>query len=324
MCKECGCESGEGGTKINGLPADGVKSPLIDDGAAGNERERHSGQGDGIPKGASSDENASCGAVHHNDEHNHDENAHSHQGDRSKVHSHSHAHSHKEEHHHSGEHQTHTIQINQSILEKNDRIAERNRGYFLGKGIFAINMLSSPGSGKTTLIYETAKLLLNKIKIAVIVGDLATQNDAERLRKASIPVVQINTGTACHLDAEMVARALGQLSGAEIDLLIIENVGNLVCPALFDLGENERVVLLSTTEGEDKPLKYPPLFHTADVAIITKIDLAEAAGFDRDLALENLKKISHHAEILELSARTGKGMDRWCEYLVKRCKKLKP
>ena len=177
-------------------------------------------------------------------------------------------------------------------------------------------MLSSPGSGKTTLIYETARLLSDKIKIAVIVGDLATENDAERLRKAQIPTVQVNTGTVCHLDAGMVARAFSQVANQQIDLLIIENVGNLVCPAMFDLGENKRVVLLSTTEGEDKPLKYPPIFHSADVAVITKIDLVQPAGFNRELALENLKRISHHAQVFEVSAKTGEGMDKWCSYLL--------
>ncbi len=265
---------------INGAPVDKINSPLLGSTADGN-------------------------GENHNDSHS------------SK--SSTSAHHHEHHHSHSSDEHSHSVQINYPVLEQNDRIAERNRGYFLARGIFAINILSSPGSGKTTLIYETARVLSNKIKIAVIVGDLATENDAERLRKAQIPTVQVNTGTACHLDADMVARAFSQIANQQIDLLIIENVGNLVCPAMFDLGENKRIVLLSTTEGEDKPLKYPPIFHSADAAIITKIDLAQPAGFNRELALDNLKKISHHAQVFELSARTGAGMDKWCSYLLDCC-----
>ena len=148
--------------------------------------------------------------------------------------------------------------------------------------------------------------------------DVATDNDAARLREAGIPVVQITTGTVCHLDADMVSKAAAQLDLDKVDVLVIENVGNLVCPADYDLGEDLRVVLLSTTEGEDKPLKYPPMFHSAHVAIITKSDLAVPAGFNRDQALANLKRVSHHAEIFELSSKTGDGMKAWLDFLVKR------
>ena len=154
------------------------------------------------------------------------------------------------------------------------------------------------------------------MRVGVIVGDLATDNDAARLRTAGIPVVQITTGTVCHLDAEMVSKAAAQLDLDKLDVLVIENVGNLVCPADYDLGEALRVVLLSTTEGEDKPLKYPPMFHSAQVAVVTKSDLAVAAGFNRDLALANLQRVSHHAMVFELSAKTGEGMDKWLEFLV--------
>jgi hydrogenase nickel incorporation protein HypB len=179
-----------------------------------------------------------------------------------------------------------------------------------------LNVLSSPGSGKTTFIRETAARLAGQLRVGVIVGDLATDNDAARLRTAGIPVIQINTGTMCHLDAEMVARAAAQMNLDQVDILIIENVGNLVCPADYDLGEELRVVLLSVTEGEDKPLKYPPVFHSAQVAVITKSDMAVAAGFDRALALANLGRASHHATIFELSARTGEGMAPWLDYLA--------
>jgi hydrogenase nickel incorporation protein HypB len=203
-------------------------------------------------------------------------------------------------------------------MEKNDRFAERNRGFFKAKKLLVLNVLSSPGSGKTTFIRETASRLAGKLRLGVIVGDLATDNDAARLKTAGIPVVQITTGTVCHLDADMVSKAAAQLDLDQLDVLIVENVGNLVCPADYDLGEDLRVVLLSTTEGEDKPLKYPPMFHSASVAIITKSDMAAAAGFDRALALANLKRMSHHAEIFELSAKTGEGMAAWLDFLVKR------
>lgn len=217
-----------------------------------------------------------------------------------------------------------TINLQRSLLEKNDRLAERNRGFFQAKGLLVLNVLSSPGSGKTTLIRETARALKDKARVGVIVGDLATENDALRLREAEIPVVQITTGTVCHLEAEMIARAAAGLDLDALDILIIENVGNLVCPSDYDLGETLRVVLLSTTEGEDKPLKYPPLFHSADVAILTKTDLAGPAGFDRDQALANLRRISHHARVFELSARTGEGMASWLDYLMAERERVHP
>ena len=209
-----------------------------------------------------------------------------------------------------------TLKLNRSLLEKNDRLAERNRGCFQAKKLLVLNIVSSPGSGKTTLIRETAARLKGQLRVGVIVGDLATDNDAARLREVGIPVVQITTGTVCHLDADMVSKAAAQLDLDQLDVLVIENVGNLVCPADFDLGEDLRIVLLSTTEGEDKPLKYPPLFHSAQVAIITKCDLAAAAGFNREQALANLRRISHHAQVFELSARTGEGLKEWLAFLV--------
>ncbi|MEY4387839.1 MAG: hypothetical protein RLY20_3122 [Verrucomicrobiota bacterium] len=204
-------------------------------------------------------------------------------------------------------------------MEKNDRLAERNRGFFRAKQLLVLNVVSSPGSGKTTFIRETAARLKGKLRVGVIVGDLATDNDAARLREVGIPVVQITTGTVCHLDAEMVSKAAAQLDLDKLDVLVIENVGNLVCPADYDLGEEVRVVLLSTTEGEDKPLKYPPMFHSAQVAIITKRDIGALLGFNREQALANLKRVSHHAEIFELSSKTGEGMQAWLDFLLKRC-----
>ena len=209
-----------------------------------------------------------------------------------------------------------TLDLNRSLLEKNDRLAERNRGVFKAKKLLVLNVVSSPGSGKTTFIRETAVQLAGRLRLGVIVGDLATDNDAARLKTAGIPVVQITTGTVCHLDADMVAKAAAQLDLDQLDVLVIENVGNLVCPADYDLGEDLRVVLLSTPEGEDKPLKYPPMFHSASVAVVTKSDMAAAAGFDRAQALANLNRVSHHAQIFELSAKTGAGMPAWLDFLV--------
>jgi hydrogenase nickel incorporation protein HypB len=216
-----------------------------------------------------------------------------------------------------------TLTVNEHILEANERLAERNRGFFMAKGLLVLNVLSSPGSGKTTFIQKTVDQLRARLRIGVVVGDLATDNDAIRLRATGAPVVQITTGTVCHLDAEMVARAIGQLDLDQLDLLVIENVGNLVCPAAYDLGEDLRVVVLSVTEGEDKPLKYPPVFHSAQVAVVSKMDLAGAAGFDRDLAISNLRRISHHARIFEVSAKTGLGMETWCDFLSQEVEKKK-
>ena len=182
--------------------------------------------------------------------------------------------------------------------------------------MLVLNVLSSPGSGKTTFIQKTATGLASRLRSAVIVGDLETDNDAARLRSAGATAVQITTGTLCHLEAGMVAKAAGTLDLKALDLLIIENVGNLVCPASFDLGEDLRVVLLSVTEGEDKPLKYPPMFHSAAVVIINKMDLAAAVEFKRDLAVANIRRVSPRAQILEVSAKTGAGMEQWFEFLV--------
>jgi hydrogenase nickel incorporation protein HypB len=218
------------------------------------------------------------------------------------------------------------IAIAQSILSKNERLAERNRGFFMAKGLLVLNLLSSPGSGKTALIERMledlgdspAETLRERIPTAVIVGDLATDNDAQRLRRSGAEAIQITTGDACHLEAEMVGRALQQMHLDRIKLLVIENVGNLVCPAAYDLGEDLRVVILSVTEGEDKPLKYPTMFKIADVVIINKMDIAEAVGFDLDTALRNIQQITPQAQILEVSARTGTGMEAWYEFLKKK------
>ncbi|WP_271254655.1 hydrogenase nickel incorporation protein HypB [Pseudanabaena sp. Chao 1811] len=242
--------------------------------------------------------------------------AHAHSLDRDHPHPHDHEHPH--DHHH--EHITldsdrRTIAISQSILSQNDRLAERNRGYFMAKGISVLNVLSSPGAGKTALLERTMSELRDRLKSAIIVGDLATDNDAQRLRRSGAEVIQITTGSVCHLEAEMIAKALQQMHLDGVQLLAIENVGNLVCPAAYDLGENLRVVVFSVTEGEDKPLKYPVMFKTADIVLISKIDLAEVVEFNRDLALHNIHQIAPQAKILEVSAKTGLGMQDWCQFI---------
>ena len=217
----------------------------------------------------------------------------------------------------------HGMDVHVPVLDANDRLAERNRGFFAAKNLLVINVFSSPGSGKTSLLQKTAEMLRGRVRIGVIVGDLATDNDAERLSRADIPVVQITTGTMCHLDARMIAEAMKKMPLDDLDVLIVENVGNLVCPASYDLGEGVRVVLLSVTEGEDKPLKYPPMFHSADVALVTKSDLADAVDFNRDAALSALNKVAHHAHVIEVSSKTGEGMEAWCEEIVERARRAR-
>src|SRR5581483_9240845 len=214
-------------------------------------------------------------------------------GGHSHDHDHGHSHSHGDHgHHHHGHdhhHGGHTVNLNRSLMEKNDGLAAQNRTVFRARGLLVLNVVSSPGSGKTTFIRETAVHLAQRLHVGVIVGDLATDNDAVRLGSAGIPGVQMTTGTVCHLDAEMVCRAAEQLDLDALDVLVIENVGNLVCPADYDLGEDLRVVLLSVTEGEDKPLKYPPMFHSARAAIVSKIDLAQVCEYNRTVARANLE-----------------------------------
>lgn len=224
---------------------------------------------------------------------------------------------------HTHESHSHGVDVHVPVLDANDRLAERNRGFFAAKNLLVINVFSSPGSGKTSLLQKTAEMLRGRVRMGVIVGDLATDNDAERLNRANIPVVQITTGTMCHLDSHMIAEAMKKMPLDELDVLVIENVGNLVCPASYDLGEGMRVVLLSVTEGEDKPLKYPPMFHSADVALVTKSDLADAVDFDRDAALAALNKVAHHARVIELSSKSGEGMDAWCDEIVERVRRVR-
>lgn len=228
-------------------------------------------------------------------------------------HPHEHAQAHAHDHAHGHPPPSRTIAVQQPALALNQRHADQNRGWFRAKGLKVFNLLSSPGSGKTTLLERT---LRDVPRCAAIVGDLQTENDAVRLRASGAQAVQITTGATCHLDAHMVAHALEKLDVNGLGTLFIENVGNLVCPASYDLGEDRRVVLLSVTEGEDKPQKYPVIFHHADLVLITKCDLAAAVGFDREKALACIRQAAPRAQILEVSARTGAGLDAWYAWLA--------
>jgi hydrogenase nickel incorporation protein HypB len=213
------------------------------------------------------------------------------------------------------------VEVRQNVLKQNDLLARALRQRFEEAGLYVISLVSSPGSGKTTLLEKTlTRLRDNGCRVAALVGDLATENDAARLARSRAPVKQIITGTVCHLDADMVQRSLGEWELGELDCLFIENVGNLVCPSSYDLGENLRIVLMSVTEGEDKPLKYPTIFNTADVALITKMDLAEAVEFDLPGARNSIQSVRPGMEVLELSAKTGEGLEKYLSFLESRMK----
>jgi hydrogenase nickel incorporation protein HypB len=210
------------------------------------------------------------------------------------------------------------LEVRKNILKHNDEIARTLRNRFQDAGVFVVNLVSSPGSGKTAFLESTLTKMRSEFRVAALVGDLATENDANRLARSQVPVRQIITGTVCHLEAAMIERSLEDWNLHELDFLFIENVGNLVCPSSYDLGENLRVVLLSVTEGEDKPLKYPTIVNSADVAVITKTDLSAAVEFDCAAAVKNLQAVRPGIEILQVSAKTGSGMDTWLEFIASR------
>jgi hydrogenase nickel incorporation protein HypB len=213
---------------------------------------------------------------------------------------------------------TRLVEVRQNILKQNDVVARTLRRRFQEDGIFVVSLVSSPGAGKTAFLEEILTRLNQRRRVAALVGDLATDNDAVRLARSHAPVKQITTGTVCHLEAEMIRSALEGWLPQNLEILFIENVGNLVCPASYDLGEDLRLVLMSVTEGEDKPLKYPTIFNTADVAIITKMDLATACGFDLDTARRNIESVRPGMEIFEVSAKTGHAIDDFLQYLDSR------
>src|ERR1700733_15361067 len=215
------------------------------------------------------------------------------------------------------------VEVRKNVLKQNDQAARALREQFRAAGVFVVSLVSSPGSGKTLFLEKTLTLLRQNYRVAALVGDLATENDAMRLARSQTPVKQITTGTLCHLEAAMVQNALDGWDLDQLDFLFIENVGNLVCPSSYDLGENLRLVLISVTEGEDKPLKYPTIFNSADAAIVTKMDLAPAVEFDWDSAYANIQAVRPGMRVLKLSAKTGDGMDEYLDFLTTRLDELR-
>ena len=247
------------------------------------------------------------GHSHTHDHHHHDGESHSH-----SHHHHDHDHDHTHGHHH---HPKTVIELEQDILHHNNVMAARNKGYFEAKNIFVLNLVSSPGSGKTAILERTLSDLKNDIPFYVIEGDQHTLNDANRIDALDIPVIQINTGKGCHLESDMVYDAVKKLNVKDNSILMIENVGNLVCPAMFNLGESKRVVIISTTEGEDKPIKYPDMFHSSDICIINKIDLLPYVNININKLKEYALKVNPDLQFFEVSATTGEGMTKWYEWL---------
>jgi len=274
----------------------------------------------------------------HGDDHHHGHShAHSHGHTHDHAHSHDHSHHHDHQHHTDGENhdygqgpahahapgmsQKRMVQIEQDILGKNNQYADGNRQKFEAKGVLALNLVSSPGSGKTTLLTKSIGDLKSTCSVSVIEGDQQTANDAERIRETGAPAIQINTGKGCHLDAHMVGHAVESLNLEDKSLLFIENVGNLVCPAAFDLGEAHKVAILSVTEGEDKPLKYPDMFHAADLMILNKTDLLPYLDFDVEQCIDYARRVNPDIEVIQLSAKSGEGLTEWYRWIETRMAK---
>ncbi|MCW9035696.1 MAG: hydrogenase nickel incorporation protein HypB [Rhodospirillales bacterium] len=274
--------------------------------------------------------------------HSHDHHTHDHSHDHHHGHSHDHPHSHEHEKspeadaqgdihfgkgiggvHIPGIEQSRIVQIEQDILGKNDMYAKGNRQILADKGIFALNLVSSPGSGKTTLLTRTIDDNKDRQAMSVIEGDQQTSNDADRIRETGVKATQVNTGKGCHLDAHMVGHALKQLEPEDGSVLFIENVGNLVCPAAFDLGEAHKVAILSVTEGEDKPIKYPDMFHAADIMILNKTDLLPYLNFDVEKCIDYARQVKSDIRIIQLSATSGEGLEEWYEWIAQGLEKAK-
>ena len=236
---------------------------------------------------------------------------------------HHHDHDHGHHHTHEGDDKPHVhrpngeiISLEQAVLSANDRIAARNRGWFEGRGVLALNLVSSPGAGKTTLLERTIREFGDQRAIYVIEGDQMTSNDAERVRAAGAKAIQINTGAGCHLEADMIADAVQELNPDSGALLLIENVGNLVCPSMFDLGEAMKVAVISTTEGEDKPLKYQHMFRASELVVINKLDIAKVVEFDEEVCRHNIALVNPNAKVISISAKTGENFQRWLDILL--------
>jgi hydrogenase nickel incorporation protein HypB len=302
MCTTCGC--GQSETRIEGARApEHVHEHVHADGTVHAHPHDHS-----APHG-------------HGHDHGHHEHAHAHRHADGTVHGHDH--DHDDLHygrgaagaHAPGLSQTRMVQIEQDILGENDRLAAANRRCFAERGIFAVNLVSSPGSGKTTLLVKTIEALRGRHAVAVIEGDQETTQDADRIRATGAPALQINTGKGCHLDADMVGKAVERLAPPTGSVLMIENVGNLVCPAAFDLGEAHKVVVLSVTEGEDKPLKYPDMFRRSSVMLLNKVDLLPYVEFDAAKCVEYARRVNPGIRVIEVSATKGQGMSEWFEWI---------
>lgn len=303
MCVVCGCGNGE--TTIQKLGDDDGHVHTHADGTTHSHGPAQADSGGDV--------------LDHAHDHGHGHH-HAHEHPHPHPHDHTHDRSHGHDHPHSHDLQVpgrdaQTIALETAILGKNQALAERNRGWLAGRSVLALNLMSSPGAGKTTLLERTIGDLKGQVEINVVEGDQATVNDAERIRATGAVALQVNTGTGCHLEADMLARALKLLQPAPGSLLVIENVGNLVCPALFDLGEKARVVIFSVTEGEDKPLKYPHMFSTADVLLLSKVDLLPHLRVDIALMKDNALKINPKLKIFSVSSYTGEGMDAWYGWL---------
>lgn len=329
MCNVCGCGAGE--TTIGG------KAVVHDEQGHGHGAHFHvhadgtSHDHDHEHAHSHSHEPAQVKHMHyhlHEDGSSH-EHLHEH-GDHTHDHQHAHGHPHEATVHYglgpAGAHapgmsQSRMVKIEQDILSKNDGYANENRGYLAEHGIFALNLVSSPGSGKTTLLVKSISALNGSVPLAVIEGDQQTDNDAARIRATGAPALQINTGKGCHLDAFMVGKAMQQLGLQDDSLLLIENVGNLVCPASFDLGEAHKVAILSVTEGEDKPLKYPDMFRASDLMLLNKCDLLPYLTFDADLAIANARRVNPDIKVIRISATSSEGMDEWLDWIKAGCSK---
>ena len=255
----------------------------------------------------------------HKQSHSHDhDHAHDHSHDHIHPHDHDHTHDNKHAHGHEDGHSHGVVDLQQSVLQKNDALAARNRAWLQGREVLMLNLVSSPGSGKTALLERTLRDLKGAQSISVIEGDQATANDAERIAAAGAHAIQVNTGTGCHLEADMVQKGLDELKPKPGSIVMVENVGNLVCPALFDLGEKAKVAILSVTEGEDKPIKYPHMFKAASLLLLNKTDLLPHLDFDVAKAIAYARDVNPKVEVIQVSAKTGEGMSVWYAWLEKR------
>lgn len=295
MCVDCGCSDGAKATMTN-MASGRVKELAIAGHAHDHDHDHH----------------------HHHDGHHHD-HSHHHGHDHDHSHDHDHPHGHGHDHHHHHDHGEHphgsggggAVSLEQAILAKNDSIAALNRAWLAGRGVLMLNLVSSPGSGKTSLLERTIKDLSQELSIHVVEGDQATTNDAARIEAAGARAVQVNTGKGCHLEADMIEQAFGELRPGPGSVMFVENVGNLVCPSLFDLGERAKVAILSVTEGEDKPLKYPHMFQASSLMLLNKCDLLPHLDFDIEKAIAAAREVNPGIEIIQLSAKSGEGMDLW-------------